>query len=106
MDNERTENVQEQSETAAEAKAPEAAAQGQRPAQRPFNRRRKKVCLFCADKIDYIDYKDTVRLKKFVTERAKILPRRISGACAKHQRQLTVAIKRARHVALMPYIGD
>ncbi len=103
MDNERTEVVAAP-EQAAEAKAPEAAAQ--RPAQRPFNRRRKKVCLFCADKIDYIDYKDTNRLKKFVTERAKILPRRISGACAKHQRQLTTAIKRARHVALMPYIGD
>ena len=103
MDNERTEVVAA-SEQATEAKAPEAAAQ--RPAQRPFNRRRKKVCLFCADKIDYIDYKDTNRLKKFVTERAKILPRRISGACAKHQRQLPTAIKRARHVALMPYIGD
>ena len=102
MDNERNEVVAAP-EQAPEAKAPEA---GQRPAQRPFNRRRKKVCLFCADKIDHIDYKDTVRLKKFVTERAKILPRRISGACAKHQRQLTVAIKRARHVALMPYIGD
>ena len=102
MDNERNEVVAAP-EQASEAKAPEA---GQRPAQRPFNRRRKKVCLFCADKIDHIDYKDTVRLKKFVTERAKILPRRISGACAKHQRQLTIAIKRARHVALMPYIGD
>ena len=101
MDNERNEVVAAPEQ--AEAKAPEAA---QRPAQRPFNRRRKKVCLFCADKIDHIDYKDTVRLKKFVTERAKILPRRISGACAKHQRQLTTAIKRARHVALMPYIGD
>lgn len=101
MDNERNEVVAAPEQ--AEAKAPEAA---QRPAQRPFNRRRKKVCLFCADKIDYIDYKDTNRLKKFVTERAKILPRRISGACAKHQRQLTTAIKRARHVALMPYIGD
>lgn len=103
MDNERNEVVAAEQAPAAEAKAPEAGAQ--RP-QRPFNRRRKKVCLFCADKIDHIDYKDTVRLKKFVTERAKILPRRISGACAKHQRQLTTAIKRARHVALMPYIGD
>ena len=103
MDNERTEVVAAP-EQAAEAKAPEAAAQ--RPAQRPFNRRRKKVCLFCADKIDYIDYKDTNRLKKFVTERAKILPRRISGACAKHQRQLTTAIKRARHIALLPYTAE
>ena len=76
------------------------------PQQRHFNRRRKKVCAFCADKIDYIDYKDTARLRKFVSERAKILPRRISGTCAKHQRQLTIAIKRARHMALLPYISD
>ena len=76
-----------------------------RPAQKN-NRRRKKVCAFCADKIDEIDYKDTARLRKYVSERANILPRRISGTCAKHQRQLTVAIKRARHIALMPYISD
>lgn len=77
-----------------------------RPAQKGGNRRRKKVCAFCVDKIDNIDYKDTTRLRKYVSERAKILPRRISGTCAKHQRQLTIAIKRARHVALMPYIAD
>ncbi|MDD6094385.1 MAG: 30S ribosomal protein S18 [Clostridia bacterium] len=70
------------------------------------NRRRKKVCIFCEDKIDYIDYKDTNRLRKFISERGKILPRRVSGACAKHQRQVTVAIKRARVVALLPYISD
>ena len=99
MDNERNEAVQAQPEQAAEVRS-------ERPAQRPFNRRRKKVCTFCADKIDHIDYKDINRLKKCVSDRAKILPRRISGACAKHQRQLTTAIKRARHVALMPYIGD
>ena len=105
MDMERNEAVAAE-ETAAEATETRPAADAaQRPA-RPMNRRRKKVCAFCADKVDYIDYKDTIRLKKFVSERAKILPRRISGACAKHQRQLTIAIKRARHVALMPYIGD
>ena len=76
-----------------------------RPAQRN-NRRRKKVCAFCADKVEYFDYKDTVRLRKYVSERAYILPRRISGTCAKHQRELTLAIKRARHMALMPYISD
>ncbi len=70
------------------------------------NRRRRKVCTFCSDKVEYIDYKDTPRLRKFISERAKILPRRISGTCAKHQRQLTTAIKRARHVALLPYISD
>ena len=70
------------------------------------NRKRKKVCQFCAEKIDHIDYKDTARLRKHISERAKILPRRVSGACAKHQRELTVAIKRARQVALLPYISD
>ena len=69
-------------------------------------RKRKKVCAFCANKIEHIDYKDTARLRKFVSERSKILPRRITGTCAKHQRQLTVAIKRARHIAILPYISD
>lgn len=64
---------------------------------------RKKVCRFCVDKIDYIDYKDVKRLKNLITERGKILPRRISGNCARHQRQLTTAIKRARNIALMPF---
>ena len=70
------------------------------------NRRRKKVCIFCEDKIAYIDYKDSAKLKKFISERGKILPRRISGTCAMHQRKLTTAIKRARQVALLPYIAD
>ena len=65
-------------------------------------RRRKKVCVFCG-KDNTIDYKDTAKLKKYVSERGKILPRRITGTCAKHQRALTVAVKRARHVELMPY---
>ena len=81
----------------------------ERDASKPFRagmRRKKKVCQFCQDKIEHIDYKDTARLRKLTTERAKILPRRISGTCAKHQRQLTVAIKRARFMALMPYISD
>ena len=70
------------------------------------NRKRKKVCIFCAEKIENIDYKDVARLRKFVSERGKILPRRISGACAKHQREVNVAIKRARQVALLPYVTD
>ena len=70
--------------------------------RRPM-RRRKKVCVFCGDKNGVIDYKDTNKLKRYVSERGKILPRRITGNCAKHQRALTVAVKRARHVALMPY---
>ena len=76
-------------------------------AQKQFRtRKKKKICTFCADKIEHIDYKDVARLRKCVSERAKILPRRITGACAKHQRQLTIAIKRARHIAIMPYISD
>ena len=67
---------------------------------------RKKVCSFCVDKVDCIDYKDVATLKKYVSERGKILPRRITGNCAKHQRALTVAIKRARHLAMMPYVCE
>ena len=75
--------------------------------QKPFRaKRKKKVCNFCAEKSEFIDYKDVVKLRKFVSERSKILPRRITGTCAKHQRELTIAIKRSRHIALMPYISD
>ena len=70
------------------------------------NRKRKKVCQFCADKSEHIDYKDTVKLRRFLSERGKILPRRMSGNCAKHQRQLSEAIKRARAIALLPYTVD
>ena len=78
-----------------------------RDQNKPFRRgKRKKVCAFCVEKVTDIDYKDTVRLRKFISERAKILPRRITGSCAKHQRQVMIAIKRARHVALLPYISD
>ena len=77
---------------------------GERRAPRPRGRKsRRKVCTFCTDKIEYIDYKDVNRLRRFVNERGKILPRRMSGNCAKHQRQLSEAIKRARAIALMPY---
>ena len=69
-------------------------------------RRRKKVCVFCGKENNEIDYKDVNKLKRYVSERGKILPRRITGTCAKHQRALTVAIKRARHVALMPYVAE
>lgn len=71
-----------------------------------FRRGRKKVCQFCADKNAVIDYKDAAKLRKYLTERGKILPRRMSGTCAKHQREVAVAIKRARHVALLPYVQD
>ncbi len=69
-------------------------------------KRRPKVCYFCVDKIAHADYKDVERLRKYISERGKIIPRRVTGNCAKHQRQLTVAIKRARFMALLPYTAD
>ena len=76
------------------------------PMKRRGGRRRKKVCVYCADKNAVIDYKDVNKLRKYVSERGKILPRRITGNCAKHQRALTVEIKKARHIAIMPYVTD
>ena len=73
---------------------------------RPNRKGRKKVCTFCVEKSEYIDYKDVAKLRRFTSERAKILPRRITGTCAKHQRELTTAIKRARQIALLPYTSD
>lgn len=78
-------------------------------ADRPMNRgrkARKKVCGFCVDKVENIDYKDIARLRRYMSERGKILPRRVTGTCVRHQRELTVAIKRARHLALLPYTAD
>jgi small subunit ribosomal protein S18 len=80
-------------------------AQNERPKKKVFYRRRK-VCKFCVDKIDHVDYKDTRLIQGFILERAKILPRRISGTCARHQRMVQQAIKRARHLALIPYTSD
>ena len=77
----------------------------ERPA-RGGRKGRRKVCSFCVDKIDTIDYKDVARLRRFVSERAKILPRRVTGTCARHQRELTVAIKRARQIAMMPFVSE
>ncbi len=75
--------------------------------RRPRGRRpRRKVCMFCVDKVQHIDYKDVARLRRFTNERGKILPRRMSGTCARHQRQLSVAIKRSRAIALLPYTTD
>ncbi len=76
--------------------------------ERPMKARRakKKVCMFCVDKVESIDYKDTAKLRRYVSERGKIVPRRISGNCAKHQRQLTEAIKRARQIALLPFVSE
>ena len=85
---------------------PEAKEREARP-RRDYRRRpKRKVCSFCAEKATYIDYKEINRLRRFVTERGKILPRRVSGNCARHQRALAVAIKRARELALLPYTGE
>ena len=81
-----------------ENKAPRAGA--------PANRKRRKVCQFCVDKCEYIDYKDAAKLRRFISERSKILPRRTTGTCAMHQRQLTEAIKRARQIALLPFVTE
>lgn len=77
----------------------------ERPARQQHPRRRK-VCQFCVDRAATIDYKDVGRLRKYLTERSKIVPRRVTGTCAKHQRDLTIAIKRARTLALLSYTGD
>ena len=74
--------------------------------QKKRGRRKKRVCASCADKVTFIDYKDISKLRRYVSERGKILPRRITGTCAKHQRQLTIAIKRARHIAILPFSAE
>ena len=103
MDNNEVVNAVEE---VAEVEATPAQTKSARPAPANRGKRSRKVCIFCADKIAHIDYKDITRLKKCVSERSKILPRRVTGTCAKHQRQVTVAVKRARTVALLAYISD
>ncbi len=83
-----------------------AGGKGGKDAGKRYFFRRRKVCKFCADKIDYIDYKDVKLLSGFVPERGKVLPRRMFGTCAEHQRKLTLAIKRARNIALLPFAAD
>ena len=79
---------------------------GDRPGSRGPRKGRRKVCGFCVDRIHDIDYKDVAKLRKYLSERAKIVPRRVTGACARHQRQMTLAVKRARHIALLPFVSD
>ncbi len=83
-----------------------AGAKGGKEAGKRYFFRRRKVCKFCADKIDYVDYKDVKLLSSFVPERGKVLPRRMFGTCAEHQRKLTLAIKRARNIALLPFAAE
>jgi small subunit ribosomal protein S18 len=82
------------------------AAPKKRAATKKERRPKRKVCNFCAEKVEGIDYKDATRLRKYISERGKILPRRISGNCAKHQRGLTTAVKRARTIALLPFVAE
>jgi len=106
VNNENTQNTQEaQSNVQNEQQSQNQQAQQtqqRRVIRRPV--RRKKVCYFCKNNIDYIDYKDVELLKKFISERGKIIPKRTSGVCAWHQRRLAQAIKRARHMALLPFV--
>ena len=74
--------------------------------RRPNKKGRKKVCAFCVEKVEKIDYNDAAKLRRYTSDRAKILPRRVTGTCAYHQRELTTAIKRARQIALLPYTAD
>jgi small subunit ribosomal protein S18 len=101
----------------ADAGAPSRPAEGGRTEERPAGPRRgggrrggfgqrRKVCAFCVDKIELIDYKEPLKLRRFISDRGKIEPRRKTGTCARHQRRLTIAIKRARHLALLPYTAD
>jgi small subunit ribosomal protein S18 len=81
-------------------------ASKKRNAAKKERRPKRKICNFCADKLADINYKDVARLRKYISERGKILPRRISGSCAKHQRLLTVAVKRARIIAFLPFVSE
>ena len=98
-----TAQAEPQNTAPASAPAQTAPARSYRPQN---NHKRTKVCQFCVDKCEQIDYKDAAKLRRFVSERSKILPRRTTGTCAMHQRQLTEAIKRARQIALLPYVTD
>lgn len=99
------ENTERTEQRAERPERPERPERAERP-MRGNRKGRRKVCSFCVDKVEAIDYKDVAKLRKYTSERAKILPRRVTGTCARHQRELTTAIKRARHIALLPYISD
>lgn len=98
----------EENKTSARPERTERPERGERPERRGGGGRkgRKKVCSFCVERVENIDYKDVSRLRRYLSERAKIVPRRVTGTCAKHQRALTTAIKRARHLAFLPYVSD
>lgn len=100
-----TTNTTNTEATKTAAPAAERSERPSAPSRRRTPRRRRKVCVFCG-KDNVIDYKDAAKLRRYISERGKILPRRVTGNCAKHQRQITSAIKRARHLAILPYVED
>lgn len=108
MENEKEVTTTAPATTAPATTAPATTAPAAKPAfrQNGVNRKKRKVCQFCVENVTEIDYKETAKLRKFISERAKILPKRVTGTCAKHQRELAVAIKRARTMALLSYISD
>ena len=99
------ENIENQAPQTERPERPERGERGEAPARRRVPRRRRKVCVFCG-KDNVIDYKDAAKMRKYISERGKILPRRVTGNCAKHQRAVTLAVKRARHLAILPYVED
>ena len=99
------ENNEKQAPQTERPARPERAERADAPARRRVPRRRRKVCVFCG-KDNVIDYKDAAKMRKYISERGKILPRRVTGNCAKHQRAVTLAVKRARHLAILPYVED
>lgn len=105
---EQTEEPEQSEEPASEQEAATAEAATARPERRRRGRpgARRKVCAFCVEQVDIIDYKDPLNLRRYLSDRGKIEPRRKTGTCAKHQRRLTVALKRARHLALLPYTAE
>jgi len=105
---EETKQQPEQPQEPAPQAAPATTEAPARPERRPRGRfgGRRKVCAFCVEKVDIIDYKDPLKLRRYLSDRGKIEPRRKTGTCAKHQRRLTVALKRARHLALLPYTAE
>ena len=100
------EEVKEVKEEVAEKVMPKETAGDEKYTKKPKRVNKKKVCMFCADRAKVIDYKDVTTLKRFVTEKGKIVPRRQTGTCAMHQREVTTAIKRARNAALLPYRAE
>lgn len=103
-----SEATQNQAPAAEKTERTERPERRERPQRRDMGGRgrRRKVCNFCVDRVEFIDYKDIARLRRFLSDRGKILPRRVTGTCARHQREMTTAIKRSRQIALLPFVSE